>query len=118
MRRRLLIVSMVVMSLASPLAADDVLPHTYAQGATRKLGRGIANVVTGPLEMIRTPSLITQRDGGVAGVTVGLVQGVWASALRELAGVFEMATFFVPIPKGFQPLVRPEFVYAHGDWTP
>ena len=119
-RRWMGLVIMLVMGcgLAAPLAASDTPPQTYAQGATRKLGRGIANVATAPLEMIRTPYFVSQRDGGVAGVTVGIVQGMWASLLRELAGVFEVATFMVPIPSKFEPLMSPEFIYAHGDWAP
>jgi len=114
-----MIVMMMGSGVPDSLAAGGAPPQmSYARGATRKLGRGIANAATAPLEMIRTPYLVSQRDGGLAGITVGLVQGLWAVAVRELAGVVEVATFLVPLPKGFQPLLQPEFVYAHGDWSP
>lgn len=90
----------------------------YADGSTRKLGRGVCNVVTAPLELIRTPYLVTQQDGSMAGATIGLIQGFGAVVSRELAGVVEMVTFFLPFPNGFNPLVKPEFIYAHGDWVP
>ena len=99
-------------------ADDDQPPQSYAQGVTRKLGRGVANVATAPLELIRVPYLTSQRDGDVAGLSVGMVQGVWSVVVRELAGLVEVTTFLVPLPRGFQPFVRPEFVYAHGDWAP
>lgn len=97
---------------------ERIYPRTYADGATRKLGRGIANVLTAPLELIRTPHFVGERDGGFASLTVGMVQGVKNAIIRELAGVVEVATFPIPIPKDFQPIRRPEFVYAHGDWSP
>ncbi len=107
-----------VYGLAGSLAAAEVAPTSYTDGVSRKLGRGLANVVTAPLELIRTPYLVSQRDGAVAGGSVGIVKGLWAAVVRELAGVVETATCVLPIPKDFQPLIQPEFIYAHGDWVP
>lgn len=90
---------------------------SYMDGALSKLGRGIANIATGPLELVRTPELVTQRDGTLAGVTVGVCQGLWRGVLRELAGAFEVVTFFVEVPKDFKPLMSPEFVWQHGNWV-
>lgn len=106
------------LAVSPPVAAEEVHPMNYWDGIARKLGRGVANVVTAPLELIRKPYLVGEEEGGFAGITVGLAQGVKAMAMRELAGLYEVATFCLPIPKEFQPLVYPEFVYAHGDWTP
>ncbi|MBI2884916.1 MAG: exosortase system-associated protein, TIGR04073 family [Candidatus Omnitrophica bacterium] len=106
---------------ATAAAADDpnAAEATWPSRAGRKLGRGAANILTGPLELFRTPYLVSQRDGGVAGVTVGVVHGCGAFIVREIAGALEVLTFPVGIPRAdFSPLVRPEFVYAHGDWTP
>ena len=107
------------LSLPIPLAAEETSRPCYWNGTTRKLGRGVANVVSAPLEMIRTPYFVGQRDGGLASITVGLVQGLGATVIRELAGIIEVATFFAPLPKkDFQPFLHPEFVYGHGDWVP
>ena len=97
--------------------ADDSAGGGYLRGSTRKLGRGLANVATGSLELIRTPYFVNQQDGGLASITVGLVQGVANALVRELAGVYDVVTCLVPFPKEFGPVLRPEFVYAHGDWT-
>ena len=106
------------LAISPPAAAEEVHPSSYWDGIARKLGRGVANVVTAPLELIRKPYLVGEQDGGFAGLTVGIVQGVKAMVMRELAGIYEVATFMLPIPKEFRPLVSPEFVYAHGDWAP
>lgn len=105
-------------TLLGPPAQAAESSTGYMAGATRKLGRGICNMATGPLELIRTPSLVNQQDGGLAGATIGVVQGVWAMASREVVGVYEVATFLIPLPKGFRPIMTPEFVYAGGDWSP
>jgi putative exosortase-associated protein (TIGR04073 family) len=108
----------VGLSICCPPAAGETWIGKYASGATRKFGRGVANIATAPLELIRTPTLVGQRDGGIASLTIGMVQGVGAVAVRELAGAIEVATFFIPIPRDFKPILLPEFVYAHGDWMP
>jgi len=115
-----LIGAAIGLMLSPSLAADEgqSTPPPYWDGVARKFGRGVTNIATGPLELIRTPYLVSEQDGGLAGLTVGLAQGVKAMVVRELAGVYETTTFFLPIPRDFRPLVQPEFVYAHGDWAP
>ncbi len=115
-RVRLLGVAAVLWGMATPVCASEGAP-SYMDGAFRKFGRGIVNIVTCPAELIRMPELVGRRDGYLAGMTVGLSQGVWHTLLRGAAGVFEIATFYAEIPKGFAPLVTPEFVYQHGDWA-
>jgi len=97
---------------------EEVWPRSYFDGMTRKLGRGLANVLTAPLELIRVPSLTSQRESGFSALTVGILQGIRAAGIREAAGVIEVVTFFTPRPNGFLPLVKPEFVYASGTWAP
>ena len=109
--------TLVSVLLPTVVAADEGTTG-YLEGSTRKLGRGICNMVTAPLELIRTPHLVTQQEGGLAGATVGMIQGVGAVVIRELAGAIEIASFFLPFPNGFNPILKPEFVYANGDWVP
>jgi len=82
-----------------------------------KLGRGIANVATCPGELIRTPELVGKRDGYLAAMTAGIVQGAWRTVLRGVTGVFEVVTFYMEIPKDYAPLMKPEYVFAHGEWV-
>ena len=115
--RRWLAVAAIVLGVSSLAMAAEDTSGSYSDGALRKLGRGIANVLTGPGELIRMPELVGRRDGYFAALTVGLVQGAWRTALRELAGAFEITTFYWEMPKKFGPLVTPEFVWKHGDWA-
>lgn len=89
----------------------------YINGSLRKLGRGVANIATCPLELIRTPSIVGRQDGLVAECTVGIVQGLWRTVERGAAGVFEVVTFYAEIPKGFEPMMTPEFVWASSQWA-
>lgn len=113
---RYLEVLTVTVVLATPLLAEAASPAP--QGPLRKLGRGIANVVTAPAELIRVPELVNRKEGYVAAISVGLIQGISHMILRGLSGGIEILTFYLPIPKGYMPLIRPEFVWAQGDWTP
>lgn len=102
---------------ATPLAWAITEGPTYGQGAMRKLGRGIANVVTCPAELIRTSEKVRLRDGYLAAVSVGIVEGAWRTLLRGVVGVFEVATFYAEVPNDFKPIILPEFVYAKWDWV-
>ena len=113
-------VGLVLAGAVQASASDglDVGPKNYWHGATRKLGRGAANMLTAPLELARKPFLVGETDGGLAAMTVGLAQGVVAAIIREGAGIIDVVTFPVPFPNHFRPLIMPEFLYANGDWVP
>jgi putative exosortase-associated protein (TIGR04073 family) len=116
-------IAVIVIGMTSPALAnisgssDETRDHSYLNGMVTKLGRGIANVATCPLELVRTPTLVGRQQGYVAALTVGISQGVWRTAQRGAVGLFEVATFFVEIPDNFEPIMKPEFVHAHGDWA-
>lgn len=114
--RWLWVMALLLMLVTPPVFAMSSA-GSYADGALRKLGRGVANVVTCPGELIRTSQLVGQRDGYISALTVGVAQGAWRTLLRGVTGVFEVVTFYAEIPKGFEPIMKPEFVWAHGDWV-
>ena len=97
----------LLVGMAAPAWANEGSP-SYMQGALRKLGRGAANVVSFPLELIRTPELVGQKDGYPAALSVGLLQGVWNGIVRGVSGVTDIVTCFVEFPKqDFAPIVQP-----------
>ena len=110
--------AVLVVGLASSASAANGNGNpSRLDGTMRKLGRGIADVATCPLELLRTPTLLTRRDGLIAGWSIGVVQGIWRTVLRGVTGVFEVATFYAEIPDGYGPLLKPEFVWENGDWA-
>ncbi|MDD2479162.1 MAG: exosortase system-associated protein, TIGR04073 family [Victivallaceae bacterium] len=86
-----------------------------------KLGRGIANVAFGPLELLIQPYDVHHRSGGIAALTYGVLSGVAHTVARECVGVLEIVTFYMPLPGcsddpletntwGYGPVLYPEWV--------
>jgi putative exosortase-associated protein (TIGR04073 family) len=90
------IISLLAMFfLATSLACADIhLPKRA--NMYDKLGRGIANIVLSPAEIIDSQYTVTKREGSSAGFTKGVVQGSNRMLLDIGVGIFETATFFVP----------------------
>ena len=111
---RIICASLMLFGMASPVLAAE--SSSSINGSLRKLGRGIANIATCPVEVLRTTESVMVRDGYVSGLTVGVLQGIWRTALRGAVGVFEVATFYAEIPPGYAPLIRPEFAFGELNW--
>ena len=84
----------------------------------RKLGRGLANLIGGPLELPLTIREVGLEKGPIAGVTLGTLLGVGAAMTRSLVGAVEVVTFLLPLPKcGYEPILQPEFILEPGSYT-
>ncbi len=85
-------------------------PQSHADDAVKKLGRGFANVITCPFEYPYTMGKVQESDGIFAGVTWGVLAGTVNCLKRAVVGVYEIATFPVPFPWGYEPILTdPEF---------
>ena len=115
-RKAMAVAVMVVMGTGM-VCAEEYGTSDRTEGRLRKLGRGLANVLTFPLEIIRTPELVSRREGYLAGATIGLAQGVWRAGVRGATGLYEVVTFYSDAPNGYQPIMKPEFVWENGHWT-
>ena len=113
-----LLVGIVWLGAALPAKADpapmdrDLLnPSAIAAKAnhfpTRKLGRGISNVVFGVVEIPISMISVNREYGGAAGITWGTLRGVKRFVLREVVGVYEICTFF--FRQGT--IIEPEFPF-------
>ncbi|MBI4597135.1 MAG: exosortase system-associated protein, TIGR04073 family [Candidatus Omnitrophica bacterium] len=82
-----------------------------ANGPTRKLGRGVANLFTAAFELPPRVAQTYDARGAVAALSWGILDGCRAFAVRTAAGAVEMATFLLPWPgAGYEPMVEPEFL--------
>ena len=86
---------------------DQLLVRHSLHLALEKLGRGVGNVIGGWLEV---PLNIQKRyhpsdmlTSSLAGAGVGIVKGV----VRTGVGLFEAATFCIPYPEGYAPILPP-----------
>jgi putative exosortase-associated protein (TIGR04073 family) len=104
MKKNLVLFVALVSLIAAPFRAD-------AQTFSDKLGRGLANALTGLLAMPYTMKQETDDNGIVAGITTGLVKGIGNVIVRELVGVYEILTFPLPLPEDYRPILTdPEYL--------
>jgi putative exosortase-associated protein (TIGR04073 family) len=103
---------------AASLAALVVPSVAEAQSAGRKLGRGLAAMTTGFLEIPGNMVKESRETNQVRGFTLGFAKGLGAVVVRELVGVYEFLTCPFDIPKGYAPIIQPEFPWGYFDQTP
>ena len=95
------VVLSLIVSSATPVFCD---------GPVTKLGRGICNMMTFPLEVPEQISRVNNSDGPFAASTVGVLKGFGWAIGRACVGVFEAATFMFPLPKNYEPVLKdPEY---------
>lgn len=110
------ILAVMMIGVSVQAAPDD----PWVMKPVEKLGRGIANVAFGPLEILIRGWDVTQELGGIAGITYGPLKGVAHCIAREVVGVIDIVTFPVPLPDcpedpegfgaGYGPIMRPAWV--------
>lgn len=89
-----------------------VATSSYAQDPAKKLGRGLANILTGWIELPKNIYYVSVQDNPLAGLTIGLAKGIGMTIVRTGAGIYEVATFPFPIPEDYGPVLQPEFVFS------
>ena len=112
------LLSLALVSLLSATAFADIQdPPANEQGPTRKLGRGLANVIWGWTELIQNPAEINERDGNSAAWTYGPVKGVGRFFFRMGAGVWEIASFPFATNKGtYKAPYKSNIPWIHGGY--
>lgn len=113
MKRWLALVLVGMIMAATAWAEEDPPRHHHA---LRKLGRGTANVLFGIVEVPNQYTKAVAKHGGAAGFTYGLPKGIVRWIGRELVGVYEIITFPLPLPRGYRPLMQPE--WPNEDYEP
>jgi putative exosortase-associated protein (TIGR04073 family) len=102
------LVSFLLLSL---VALAFYSSQTYAGDPIRKLGRGIANIATGwaeiPAEIFRE----SDREGDVAGIFAAPFKGLAKAIGRTAVGAYEVVTFIIPLPRFYNPVIEPEFIF-------
>ena len=84
----------------------------FAQDPAKKLGRGVANILTGWVEIPKNVYDTSVEDNIFSGITIGLAKGLGMAVVRTGAGVYETVTFPFPIPEDYAPVLEPEFVFS------
>lgn len=101
--------------LAATAFADIQDPPINDQGPTRKLSRGIANVLFSFGEMVQQPTLMNEREGNNAAWSYGIVKGIGRFAARTGCGVWDVLTFPFPTNKGsYKQPYKSSIPWIHG----
>ena len=83
----------------------------FAQDPFTKLGRGVANTLTGWVELPKNIYNNSVQDNAFAGLTLGLARGAGMTLVRTGAGIYEVVTFPFPLPQDYRPILEPEYVF-------
>ena len=83
----------------------------FAQDPFTKLGRGVANTLTGWVELPKNIYSTSVEKNALAGMTLGLAKGAGMTIVRTGAGIYEIATFPFPLPENYKPILEPEYVF-------
>ena len=83
----------------------------FASDPFTKLGRGVANTLTGWVEIPENIYKTSVDENAFAGVTLGLAKGAGMTIVRTGAGIYEITTFPFPLPEDYKPILEPEYVF-------
>lgn len=107
----------LVLGFATSSFADIQDPPSNDYGPTRKLGRGLSNLVFGVAEWPATIAKINEREGNSAAAGYGVVRGLGRSYMRVQSGLFEFLTFPFPTTRRtYYPLLRSDIPYIHAGY--
>lgn len=105
-----------ILGLALATASVGVLPVQAEESVnlktqiSQKFIRGVVNLSTGWMELPRQVYEVGQTEGWVTGLLRGPFDGIGMFFARTVAGVFEVATFPVPLPT-YQPILSPAYAW-------
>jgi len=86
-------------------------PQDYPTKAGEKLATGVANAVTGVVEIPKTMAVTGHEKGATYGLTTGFFTGIVHAIGRSLSGALDIATFMVPTT----PVTQPQFIWDDFD---
>jgi putative exosortase-associated protein (TIGR04073 family) len=114
---KLLLAAALVLGFATYAFADIQNPPSHDYGPTRKLGRGLSNMVFGITELPTTIAKINDREGNSAAAGYGVVRGLGRSYMRFHAGLFEIFSFPFPVTRGtYCPILPNHIPYIHAGY--
>lgn len=113
-----LLVMLFALGLAASSSADIQDPPAADYGPTRKLGRGLSNMVFGWAEIPVTIGRINKQEGNAAGASYGVVKGTGRALARFGVGFYEALLWPIPVYKGtYYPVLRSDIPWIHRGYS-
>jgi putative exosortase-associated protein (TIGR04073 family) len=96
MKNRFFLLAITALALTSVAFGDIQSPPGHHNTWSRKLSRGVGNLLFGWMEYPTTWRRSNQSDGAIAAASDFLVEGTKRTLVRAVYGLYETATFPVP----------------------
>lgn len=90
-----------IVTAAAPQAA-------FADDAVMKLSRGIVNIATSPVEYYVQYNVSAEDTNPLVGLLGGVIYGTGFTAARIVSGAYDIVTFPFPLPRDYEPLMKPD----------
>jgi putative exosortase-associated protein (TIGR04073 family) len=115
---KLLLVTLLSACFAAASLADIQDPPAADYGPTRKLGRGLANMVFGWAEIPVTIGKINTEEGNAAAASYGVVKGTGRAFVRFGVGFYEALLWPIPVYNGaYYPVLRSDIPWIHRGYS-
>ena len=113
-----LLTILLAVAFGAAASADIQAPPMTDMGPTRKLGRGLSNMLFGFTELPYTIATMNERQGNSAAFGYGAVKGLGRSLFRFGVGWYEMITFAAPCYKSsYRPPYASNIPWTQGGYT-
>ncbi len=113
---------LLTLGFAAACLADIQDPPSADYGPTRKLGRGLSNMLFGWSEIPVTIATVNGREGNSAAAGYGVVRGTGRAFVRFGAGLYEALLWPIPVYKDtYFPVLRNDIRQVHrgyGEFPP
>ena len=84
---------------------DQEMSRYNVQPALEKLGRGVANLLGGWLEIPYNIHIRASQSDTAGSFFTGAAHGIVRGVVRTAVGAYETATFCIPYPENFAPIL-------------
>ena len=111
-KRTVLILLIFLTVFARGVAAAELEPEGTP---LRKFQRGLLDIILSPIDISTQMAKDKSSEQFIPTWATGFGLGTCFAAGRILAGVYEVATFPIPFPARYEPVVLPEFAWEHFD---
>jgi putative exosortase-associated protein (TIGR04073 family) len=109
-----LLVAFLVVGFAATSLADIQDPPSADYGPTRKLGRGLSNMLYGWTEIPVTIARINTNEGNAAAASYGVIRGTGRAFARFGVGFYEALLWPIPIYKDtYRPVLPSDIPWIH-----
>ena len=109
---------LLAFGFATVCLADIQDPPSNDYGPTRKLGRGISNVLFCWSEIPTTIAKVNDDEGNSAAAGYGVVRGLGRTYMRFHSGLFDILSWPIPAVRGtYYPFLPDNIRYIHAGYA-